>query len=236
MSEFGTDSLFSARDRAQEICSILMSNGYAPVNEFRDLLYDELLRNEVERRLDRIGMKLLHNIYSDHWGVALNANTASDDRLEWSNNLGLDRGAMALMLILWCKLILPKRLDQESKKDEPGHLGQTFKKEMDEKPVQRASISRDQITSEFGAVLGGVTNTSKYLSQLARTKIIKVHSGVIEEGPLLALVIDEQNLSDELRRDVMISVLNRQKTMMKDNVESSSDEAEDEDEEVEEDV
>ena len=86
------DTLFSERDRAQEVCSLLLSNGYAPLANFRDLLYDEELRHRVERRLNAVGMRLLYNMHSEYWGVGLNANTAADDRLEWSNNQGLDRG------------------------------------------------------------------------------------------------------------------------------------------------
>ena len=202
------ENLFTERDRAQEVCSILISNGYAPLADFRDLLYDENLRYEVEKRLDRVGMKLIHNVYSENWGVGLNDNTVSDDRLDWSNNLGLARGAMALMLILWCKLILPKRLEQESQRSEQGTLGEAFGN-LEKKPPPRSTASRDQILTKFGNVLGGSTNTSKYLAQLSRAKLIKTHSGLIEEGPLLSLVIDENNLNDELRKEVLLNVLKK---------------------------
>ncbi len=211
MSDTYQETLFTDRDRAQEVCSILLSNGYAPVAEFRDLLYDEELRQRVERRLNSVGMRLIYNVYSEHWGVGLNDNTAADDRLEWSNNFGLDRGAMALLLILWCKLLLPKRLEQESEREEPGLLGDVFADILDHQPGPVASISREQIVSEFGELLGGVTNTSKYLAQLARAKLIRSHGGIIEEGPLLSLVIDENSLGDELRREVLLYALKRER-------------------------
>jgi hypothetical protein len=203
-------ALFAERDRAQEVCSLLLANGYAPTADFRDLLYDEELRQRVERRLQSVGMKLLYNVHGDHWGVGLNDNTAADDRLEWSNNLGLERGALALLLVLWCKLILPKRLEQESTAEQKGLLSAAFAEYLASPPPPAASIGRDQIVAEFGQLLGGVTNTSKYLAQLSRAKLIKTYGGVIEEGPLLALVIDEAGLGDQLRREVLISTLRRQ--------------------------
>jgi len=228
------DQLSSAhggRDRVQEICSILIANGYVHKDEFRDLLFDEHLREAVSMRLDRVGMKLLHNIYGDHWGIGLNEATTGDARLEWSNNFGLDRGAMALMLIVWCKLVLPKRLAQESRQPEDGTVAALFP-EIEKMPNPTLNFSRDQLIAEFGDQLGGITMTGRYLTQLARAKLIKLHGGVIEEGPLLALVVDEARLGDELRREVLLSVLQREQRVMKDaTAVTDGDDADDEDDE-----
>lgn len=204
---------YGGRDRVQEICSMLIANGYVHKDEFRDLLFDEHLREAVSMRLDRVGMKLLHNIYGDHWGIGLNDATSGDGRLEWSNNFGLDRGAMALMLILWCKLVLPKRLAQEARQPEDGTVAALFP-EIEKMPNPKLNFSRDQLVAEFGDQLGGITMTGRYLTQLARAKLIKLHGGVIEEGPLLALVVDEARLGDELRREVLLSVLQREQRVM----------------------
>ena len=207
-SNFGGEST-KGRDRAQEICSLLISNGHVPKSSCRDLFYDEDLRTEVEKRLLVVGMQLIINVYSENVGVGLNRYTAADDRLEWSNNFGLERGAMALLLILWAKLILPKRLAQEERQPEDGSVGSLFP-ELEEIPSPRVSVSRDQIVAEFGDVLGVVIMTNKYVAQLARARLVRAHSGIIEEGPLLALVVDEAGLTDELRREVLISVLRRE--------------------------
>ena len=206
-------SAYGGRDRVQEICSMLIANGYVHKDEFRDLLFDEHLREAVSMRLDRVGMKLLHNIYGDHWGIGLNEATTGDERLEWSNNFGLDRGAMALMLIVWCKLVLPKRLAQEARQPEDGTVAALFP-EIEKMPNPKLNFSRDQLVAEFGDQLGGITMTGRYLTQLARAKLIKLHGGVIEEGPLLALVVDEARLGDELRREVLLSVLQREQRVM----------------------
>lgn len=196
-------------DRIEEICSMLIANGHVQKDEFRDLLYDERLRKKVEARLKSVGLKLLSNAYSEHWGVGLNERTSADERLDWSNNFGLERGAMALLLIIWCKLVLPKRLAQEERQPEDGSVASLFP-EIEEIPNPRVSISRDQLIAEYAELLGGTTMTHRYLAQLSRAKLVKAHGGIIAEGPMLPLVIDEVGLSEELRREVLISVLRRE--------------------------
>jgi hypothetical protein len=208
IESFGMDKP-AGRDRAQEVSSLLIANGYIAKESCRDLFYNEELRQQVEERLDLVGMRLIINVYSEHVGVGLNAYTAADDRLEWSNNFGLERGAMALLLIVWAKLILPKRLAQEERQPEDGSVSSLFP-ELEEIPAPKLSVSRDQIIAEFGDVLGGVIQTNKYVAQLSRARLIRAHSGIIEEGPLLSLVVDEAGLTEELRREVLISVLKRE--------------------------
>ncbi len=173
-------------------------------------MYDDELRARVENRLDLVGLKLLQNVYSANWGVGLSDRTSSDERLEWSNNFGLERGAMALLLIIWVKLILPKRLAQEERQPEDGTVASLFP-QIETVPQPRVSVNRDQIVAEFADLLGGITLVGKYLAQLSRgPKLIRCHGGLVEEGPLLSLVVDETKLGDELRRDVLLSVLKRE--------------------------
>lgn len=208
MTDMNNLDLFAERDRAEEFCSLIIANGYVPMDDFRDVLYNENLRREIEQRLDRVGLRLLYNLNSQYWGVGLNSKTGGDERLEWSNNFGLSRGAMALLLILWTKLVLPKRLEQDAKREKEASLFDDSLKEFQLPPeTPRVSISRDQILSEFGKVLGGAGNVSKYLSQLARANLIRYYAGIIEEGPLLSLVIREEELNEELRREVLLYTL-----------------------------
>lgn len=200
---------YVSEERVREVCSLLIANGYASSDEFRDLLYDEALRERVERRLRSVGLSLVHNLYSQYWGVVLSPETAADERLEWSSNFGLERGALALLLILWCKLVLPKRIAQRERQPDDGTVAPLFP-EVERPPNPRVSITREQILAEFGQLLGGVTMTSKYIAQLSRARLIKTHGGVIEEGPLLSLVVDEAALGDEIRREVLLSVLRRE--------------------------
>ena len=52
------------QDQLQEICSLLIANGYIPKDQFQQLMYDDELRARVENRLDLVGLKLLQNVYS----------------------------------------------------------------------------------------------------------------------------------------------------------------------------
>jgi hypothetical protein len=158
-------------------------------------------------------MTLLENPYSQHWAVGLNDTTSADEHLEWSNNFGLERGAMALLLILWSKLILPQRI---AAKSEPA-LSFTLQYGLDSLHQESGdnnavpTVSRDQLIAEFSTQLGGLILMSKYLSQLGRARLIKSNGNIITAGPLLSLVIDENALMDELYREVLISVFRREK-------------------------
>ena len=118
---------------------------------------------------------------------------------------------MALLLIIWVKLILPKRLAQEERQPEDGTVASLFP-QIETVPQPRVSVNRDQIVAEFADLLGGITLVGKYLAQLSRAKLIRCHGGLVEEGPLLSLVVDETKLGDELRRDVLLSVLKREQS------------------------
>ena len=50
MTDFPEVDLLEERDRAEEFCSLLIANGYVPVADYRDLLYNPDLRELVERR------------------------------------------------------------------------------------------------------------------------------------------------------------------------------------------
>ena len=193
-------------ERVRELCSMLIANGSMPAAQCRDLLYDELLRQQVSQRLNTVGLKLLHNPYATHWGVGPADDTAADDRLEWSNNFGMERGAMALLLIIWTKLVLPKRPAQEERRPTDGTVASLFPTN-EPIPQPRVNIGREQLIAEFAGLLGGVTAMQKYIAQLTRANLIKAQGGLIEEGPLMALVVDERALGEELRREVLLNVL-----------------------------
>jgi hypothetical protein len=84
-------------------------------------------------------------------------------------------------------------------------------------PSETISINRDLLSAEFSDLLGSVNLISEYLAQLTRTKFIISHDGVIQAGPLLSLVADERELTEELRRELLISVLKREKRSSKRN-------------------
>src|SRR6476659_7562995 len=92
-------------------------------------LSDDTFRAEVDKRLLATGLKLIDNVYADHVTLALHRNVepkifgAKD---VWqNNNFGLTRDGVALLVVLWAQIILPKRERQESHQsadDDPNDL------------------------------------------------------------------------------------------------------------------
>ena len=81
-------------------------------------LSDELFRAEVDARLTACGLKLLDNVYADHVTLALHRTIEPKifgARDVWqNNNFGLARDGVALLVVLWALIILPKRERQET--------------------------------------------------------------------------------------------------------------------------
>jgi hypothetical protein len=81
-------------------------------------LSDEQFRAELDARLAACGMKLLDNVYADHVTLALQRNIEPKvfgARDTWqNNNFGLARDGVALLVVLWALIILPKRERQET--------------------------------------------------------------------------------------------------------------------------
>ena len=77
------------------------------------VLSDELFRAEVDTRLLESGLKMIDNVYADHVTLALHR--AVEPKIFgakdiWqNNNFGLTRDGVALLVVLWAQIILPKR-------------------------------------------------------------------------------------------------------------------------------
>ena len=76
----------------------------------RRALVDETFRNELERRLGEVGLRLLDNPYAAHVAVALQADMAEPvfgaGREYAASNMGLTRDEVALLVVIW-SLICP---------------------------------------------------------------------------------------------------------------------------------
>ncbi len=94
------------------ICARLMRQGYVKKDEFRNLELNERLLQQVQYRLAQVGAKLVLNTYSPYYAVRLLPEI--QENLDESNSLGLKVNEVAMLVILWCKLILPKRLSLEA--------------------------------------------------------------------------------------------------------------------------
>lgn len=183
--------------------------------EVSRLLVDAGLRAEVEARLAACGLKLLDHPYAGH--VAIGVSRAAEaavfegDRDWHPSNLGLPKDAVALLVLLWALIILPKRERQISRdsSDAPGQndlFGAA-------KPVDRGSdvsrgIAETTLLEDYGKLLGGKARVTQFiLPALSRLGFIERKKGMILEGPLLDLALDYGELAPRILQGALGELL-----------------------------
>ncbi|MFZ6675678.1 hypothetical protein [Undibacterium sp. Xuan67W] len=167
-------------------------------------LSDELFRADVDARLKACGMKFIDNVYADHVTLALTRDSESKvfgTRETWqNNNFSLARDGVALLVVLWSLIILPKRERQEAHQLAEENQNDMFGKD---KPMPRAEdtsigISYRALLADFGEKLGKKTRMDMNLGQLVRYGFVERKADLIVEGPLLDLMMDTDTLKDRI--------------------------------------
>ncbi len=187
------------------LISRLLAHQHLPRQDklVRKALTDELFRQDLDSRLLACGLKFLDNPYAGHVTLALDRDMEQavlGEQDAWlSNTMNLDRSAIALLVVLWALIILPKRQRQIERKElgEAQDQGELF---ADEKPLETgrsvsAPISRKALIADFGDKLGKATRIRMNLGGLARLGFIIQRQEEIYEGPLLDLVLDYNQLA-----------------------------------------
>lgn len=179
------------------------------------VLSDEQFRTEVDARLLAVGLKLLDNVYADHVTLALHRNIepkifgAKD---VWqNNNFGLSRDGVALLVVLWAQIILPKRERQETHQHAEDNQNDMFGVE---KPLPRAEdtsigIAYKALLADFGDKLGKKTRLDMNLGILSKLGFIERRGDVIVEGPLLDLLMDTDLLKERIVNGALADVFKR---------------------------
>ncbi len=210
-SDGGSGRHDAERDaRAEEICSRLLIERWVPKRAYRDLLLDDDLRAAVGRRLGMVGLELVESFTSDWFAVRLKRSIEGDIAFDWATNARLPRGAVALLVVLWAKLVLPKRLDPAEHAPQapppPGVEGATPAVPV---PGPAPAVSRDQLYAEFGRKFGK-TAFARYIGQLKSAGFVREdRAGNLREGPLLDLLIDGVQMAQKLRDSVLWDVLDK---------------------------
>ncbi len=203
-------------DEAQVLIARLIAGRWVPRADAlsRRALVDEDFRAEIERRLAACGLRLLDNPYATHIALGL-ASTAEEPVLaregKWlSSNLGLARDCVALLVVLWALLILPKRERQVTRRDNT----QTQQNDMFglEKSIPTGSdvegnLPERTLIADFGKQLGGKTRIGFNLGILSRHGFIERHQGVIHEGPMLDLALDHTVLAPRILDGALAELL-----------------------------
>ena len=167
-------------------------------------LSDENFRSDVDARLKACGMKFVDNVYADYVTLALTRDTESKvfgTKDTWqNNNFGLARDGVALLVVLWSLIILPKRERQEAhqlaQEDQTDMFGKD--KPMPSAEETSIGISYRTLLADFGEKLGKKTRMDMNLGQLARLGFIERKTDLIMEGPLLDLLMDTDALKDRI--------------------------------------
>jgi hypothetical protein len=178
-------------------------------------LTDEIFRQEVDNRLAACGMKFLDNVYADNVTLALTREIEPKifgSREVWqNNNLGLARDGVALLVVLWAMIILPKRERQEAHQAALEDQEDMFGKD---KPMPRAEdasmgISYRALLADFGDKLGKKTRMDMNLGQLAKLGFVERRGDMIMEGPLLDLMMDTDALKDRIVNGALSDIFHR---------------------------
>lgn len=178
-------------------------------------LSDELFRADVDARLSACGMKLLDNVFADHVTLALERDVEPKIfgmREVWqNNNLGLARDGVALLVVLWAQIILPKRERQEAHQNADQDQEDMFGKD---KPMPRAEdssigISYKALLADFGDKLGKKTRMDMNLGQLAKLGFVERRNDMIVEGPLLDLMMDTDTLKERIINGALADIFQR---------------------------
>lgn len=178
-------------------------------------LSDELFRADIDTRLAACGMKLLDNVYANNVALALARDVEPKvfgARETWqNNNFGLARDGVALLVVLWALIILPKRERQESHQQADEDQNDMFGKD---KPLPRAEdvsigVSYKALLADFGDKLGKKTRMDMNLGQLRTLGFIERRGDIIEEGPLLDLMMDTDVLKERIINGALADIFKR---------------------------
>jgi len=178
-------------------------------------LSDELFRADLDARLAACGLKLLDNVYADNVTLALTREVEPrvfGARDVWqNNNFGLARDGVALLVVLWALIILPKRERQEAHQHAEQDQNDMFDKD---KPLPRAEdtsigISYKALLADFGDKVGKKTRMDMNLGQLRTLGFIERRGDTIVEGPLLDLMMDTDVLKERIINGALTDIFKR---------------------------
>jgi hypothetical protein len=177
-------------------------------------LLDIDFRADVERRLAECSLHLLANPFADHLAVALtfdSEQTVFGQGTTWlNNNAGLARDGVALLVLLWALIVLPKRERQWSRQTESAaDQGDMFgvAKPLPKTEDASRGISEATLRADYAEACGGWTRINMNLGILARLGFIERRNKTIFEGPLLDLAFDYETLAPRIIEGALSELL-----------------------------
>lgn len=204
---------------SEQLAARLIAHRFLPRQDeaVKRLLFDLEFRLGLENNLKMCGLRLLDNPYASHVAVGLHRDAeraVMDDGKQWlSNNIELPKDALALTVVLWALIILPKRerqLGRETALESQGELfGDMVRAEASEE-VSRG-IPENVLLEDFGKLLGGKGRIINFaLPQLSRLGLIVRRNKIIYEGPLLDLVFDYADMAPRIIQGALGDLMRQQ--------------------------
>lgn len=206
---------------ASQLAARLIAQRYLPRKDdaIKRVLFDLDYRTALEENLKTCGLMLLDNPYASHVAVALAQDAEQavfDNGQQWlSNNIGLPKDALALTVVLWALIILPKRerqLGREAALESQGELFGGMIKTIESDDISRG-IAETVLMEDFGKQLGGKGRINFMLPQLSRLGLIERKNKVIYEGPLLDLVFDYAQMAPRIIQGALGDLIRAQASL-----------------------
>ncbi len=197
----------------------LIAQRWLPRNDrlVRRALVDDAFRVELDHRLAAVGLQLQDNPYAGHVAVALAPDMMEPvfgaKREYAASNVSLNRDEVALLVVLWALIVLPKRERQVNRREVVDD-GQADMFGAD-KPLAyddsvSAGISEASLIADFGVALGGRSRVRNFmLGKLARLGFIERRNGILHEGPLLDVALEYRLLADRIIQGALADVLSQ---------------------------
>lgn len=205
-------------DDAALLIAELLARRYLPRTHSRvkRVLVDEELFAQIEQRLTQAGLRWVDNIYADHVSLALlpavQSSVLGDGGLNANNNLDLSRDAVALLVVVWALIVLPKRERQTSRVDADIPQNEMFGSTKPIPPAMSVSpvLSYKALLEDYGNQLGKKTRLDTNLKLLERHGFILRRQDEIAEGPLLDVLLDYELMAPRILNGALAEVLARE--------------------------
>lgn len=218
-------------DPAARLIARLLALRYLPREdaEIRRLLIDSSFRDEVEQRLAASGLRLLAQPFAAFVGIALTRECESavfEQNDTWqASNIGLPKDAVALLIILWALIILPKRERQLTGETEQQETQNELFENVKLTPLAHEAsrgIPENALLEDYGKLLGGKARIQQFaLPQLSRLGFIERKNKVIHEGPLLDLAFDYAEMAPRILNGALADLL-KQRGLLRDTTEQEA--------------
>ncbi len=172
---------------------------------------------QVEQRLADVGLRWMDNIYADHVSVALLPAAQNpilgEAGINANNNMELPRDGVALLVVLWALIILPKRERQTSRVEPDVPQNEMFAGSKPMPAVRDVSpvLSYKALLEDYGPQLGKKTRLDVNLKLLERQNFIVRKLDDIAEGPLLDVLLDYDILAPRILDGALADVLLRER-------------------------